>query len=160
MAWFAPVMTIVGTGMSVYGQYQQGKQQRELYEHRAKVAEKDAAAVKRAAKHEAREKGKEGKRFRARQKALFAKSGVKLAGTPLLVMKETADIFEQDAFFIQEGGMTEAQRLRSGAGMERLMGASAYSAGLWGAGSTALTGAGRMGMYGYERGWWGKKKYN
>lgn len=155
--WTIPLM-VGGTVMSAYQQYQAGKEQRALHQQRAGVALEEAEAVTKATRHEARAKTKEGKRFEARQKALFAKSGVKIAGTSLLVMKETASEFKRDAAFIMEGGLTEARRLRTGAGMERQMGRSAYRAGMWGAGSTLLTGAGTIGMYGYERGWLGKKK--
>lgn len=155
MATFAIAAMAIGTGMSAYSQYKQGKEQEELHEQRAKVARLDAKAVIKASRHEAREKRKEGRRFRASQKALFAASGIRIAGTPLLVMKETADEFETEAALIQEGGMTEGRRLRSFARMERQMGASAYRAGKWGAGSTLLTGAGRMGMYGSQQGWFG-----
>lgn len=159
MAEYAMIAMAAGTGMSAYQQYQVGREQRALHKQRAAVSLEEAEAVTKATRHEAREKTKEGRRFKARQKALFAKSGVKITGTPLLVMKETEKEFRRDAAFIMEGGITEARRLRTGAGMERQMGRSAYRAGQWGAGSTLLTGAGTIGMYGYEQGWGKKKKY-
>lgn len=150
-------MAVMGTGivMSTQQQYQQGKEQRKLYEQRATAAEADAAAIAKATEYESREKRKEGTRFKARQKALFAKAGVRITGTPLLVMKETARAFERDAAFITEGGMVEARRLRSQAGFERDIGKSLYKAGKWGAGTTLLTGAGTIGMLGYKSGMWG-----
>lgn len=157
MAEFAVAAMLVGTGMSAYGQYQQGKEQRALYKQRAAVAEKEAKAVTKAAEHQEREKRKEGKRYIARQKVLFAKSGVMpKKGTPSLVMTETAKEFARDAAFIQEGGAVEVARLRSQAEIERGMGKSAYRAGLWGAGATAMTGLGTVGMFGYEQGWFNK----
>lgn len=155
MAEFAMIAMGIGTGMSAYQQYQQGKEQRELYEQRATAAEADAAAITKATEYESREKRKEGTRFKARQKALFAKAGVRIAGTPLLVMKETELAFKRDAAFITEGGMVEARRLRSQAGFERDIGKSLYKAGKWGAGTTLLTGAGTIGKFGYKSGVWG-----
>ena len=156
MAEWAIPMMIAGTVASAGQQYQQGKEQRKLYKQRAGVALADAAAVAKATKFEAREKRKEGKRFKARQKALFAKSGVRIAETALLVMGETEAEFERDAAFITEGGLVKEQRLRSQAGFERKMGKSAFRAGRLGAGATLLTGAGRIGTVGIERGWWNR----
>jgi hypothetical protein len=143
---------MMGTAMSAYQQYQMGKEQRALHAQRAGVALEEAEAVTKATRHEAREKTKEGKRFKARQKALFAHAGVRIAGTSPLIMKETKREFARDAAFIMEGGLTEAARLRTSAGMERQMGKSAYRAGMWGAGTTLLTGAGNIGMRRYQMG--------
>lgn len=159
MAEWAIVGAMVGgTLMSAINQAKQGRESRALYQQRAAVAEGEARAVTKATEHEERKKRIEGRRHIARQKVLFAKSGVKLAGTPLLVMKETEEEFMRDAAFIQEGGATEAKRLRSEAGLERQAGASAYRAGMWGAGATAMTGLGTTGMFAYQSGMFSRKK--
>ena len=158
MAEWAIPMMIAGTVASAGQQYQQGKEERKLYKQRSAVALADAAAVAKARKFESREKRKEGKRFKARQKALFAKSGVRIKDTALLVMEETSEEFERDAAFISEGGIVKEKRLRSQAGFEEQMGRSAFRAGRLGAGATLLTGAGRVGMVGLERWWWNKKQ--
>lgn len=154
MEWVATAAMITGTVMSARQQAQAGREERALYAQRAGVAEEEAVAITKATRHEAREKRKEGRRFKARQKALFAKSGVKIAGTSPLVMRETEKEFARDAAFIQEGGMVEARRMRSQAGMERQMGVSAYRAGIWGAGTTLLTGAGTTYSRGRKWGIW------
>lgn len=160
MAEYAMMSLMVGgTVMSARQQHRAGKEERKLYRQRAAVAEEEARAITKATEHQEREKRKEGRRYIARQKVLFAKSGVRpKVGTPLLVMRETAEEFERDAAFIQEGGATEVSRLRSEAGFERRMGKSAYRAGKWGAGATVMSGAGQIGMFGYGQGWWGGKK--
>lgn len=151
--WVLGSMMVGGMVMSARQQHQVGKDQKELYKQRAAVAEEEAKAVTKATEHQEREKRKEGRRYVARQKVLFAKSGVRpKVGTPLLVMRETAEEFERDAAFIQEGGATEARRLRTEAGMERRMGESAYGAGQWGAASTVMTGLGTTGMFAYQQG--------
>jgi hypothetical protein len=154
--WIAVAAMVTGTAMSVRNQYQQGKESKKLYEQRAAAALKDAEAVKKSYGEQARQKRKEGKRYKARQRAMFAKEGIKPAGTALDIMKETAMEFEREAGLVAEYGSTEASRLTTEAGFERQMGQSAYRSGIWGAGATAMSGIGTLGLYGAERGWWNK----
>ncbi len=146
-------LVLGGTIMSARSQYQQGIDERALYNQRAAVTEEEAVAVGKATEHEAREKGKEGVRFGKRVKVLFAHAGVKpTTGTAALVRKEAEAEFARDQQFILEGGATEVSRLRSEAGLERRQGKSAYRAGKTRAFATALTGLGTVGMFGYKTG--------
>ena len=157
--WAVVGLLTGGTVMSAMNQRQQAKDERALYQQRAAVAEGEAKAVTKATEHQERETRKEARRHLAQQKVLFAKAGVKpKLGTPSKVMKETEEEYMRDAGYIQEGGATEAARLRSEAGLERQMGASAYRAGMWGAGATAMTGLGTTGMFAYQSGMFTKKK--
>lgn len=151
--WIIAGTMLAGTVISARSQYQQGKEERALYNQRAAVAEQEARAVTKATEHEARERGKKGRRDIARAKVLFAKSGVKpKLGTPRKVSEEIKEEYLRDMGFIQEGGATEAARLRSEAGLERGMGKSAYRAGRTGAFATAMTGLGTTGMFAYQSG--------
>lgn len=160
MAEYAIIgLMIGGTAMSAINQAKAGRESRALYQQRAAVAEETAKAVSKATGHQVRERRIEGRRDIARAKVLFAKSGVKpKIGTAGLVQREIKREAERDAFFIREGGTVEASRLRSEAGLERQMGASAYRAGMWGAGATVMTGLGSTGMFAYERGIFKTKK--
>jgi len=152
----AAAALIIGTGMKAYSEYDQGKDEKELAKQRAAAKAADAAAVKAESREEARTKREEGREFRGRQIAAYAKSGVlPSTASPLLAMVDTADEFETEAGYIQETGRRKASRLNQQAVWERRAGRNAYRAGLWGAGSTALTGAGRIGLYSYN-----KKKKN
>jgi len=144
MPEYAIPLMIAGTGLSAYQQYQIGKEEREAYGQRAAVAEEEAKVTEKASLEEARKKTREGKKFVAMQKAAMARAGVKIAGTGLLVMEETKKEFARDVSFITEGGMAGAKRWRSQAGFERRGGKGAYRAGIWGAGTTLLTGAGNI----------------
>lgn len=157
--WAVVGLLAGGTVMSAINQAKQGREDRAIYQQRAAVAEEEAKAVTKATGHQARERGKQGKRDIARAKVLFAKSGVRpKVGTASRVSKEIEEEYLRDIGFIMEGGATEAGRLRTEAGLERQKGASAYRASQWGAASTVMTGLGTTGIFAYERGWLRKKK--
>ena len=150
---------VAGTVMQAAAQAQAGRTQRASYEHRAQVAEMDAAAVRRAAKEEARLKAREGRKFTARQKVRYAKAGViPTEGTPLAVLGETQREFDLDVQKILYEGRVGAARYKSQAAWERYMGEDAYRAGRYGAMTSLMTGGAKLGIMGYERGWFGKKK--
>lgn len=154
----AAAAELVGTGFSAYGAYRSGSEENKLYKQRASALEADAMAVEASSLEEARRKRIEGQKITARQKAVAAKSGVRLEGSPLLVIEDSMAEVERDAGLIRHEGLTQGSRLRSQAGWERAMGKSKYKAGLWGAASSLLAGGSRFYMQGYDRGWWGKPK--
>lgn len=160
MSEYAIIGLMLGsTAMSAINQAKQAKETQALYQQRAAVAEGEAEAVTKATEHQKRERLISGKRDVARAKVLFAKSGVRpKTGTAGAVAKEIEKEYLKDIAFIQEGGAVEASRLRSGAGIERQMGASAYRAGLWDAGTTVMRGLGTTGMFAYQAGTFSKKK--
>lgn len=160
MAEYAIAGLMLGsTAMSAINQAKQAKETRALYQQGAAVAESEAQAVTKATVHQKRERLKAGRRDIAKAKVLFAHAGVKpKIGTPGAVSKEIESEYLRDIGFIQEGGATEADRLRSEAGLERQMGSSAYRAGMWGAGTTVMRGLGTTGMYAYEAGMFKRKK--
>lgn len=153
--WIALGAIAGGTTLSAINQARAGKEARELHKQRAAAALKDAQAVRESLGEQARSKRKEGKRAKARQRVLFAKFGVK-GPTALDIMKITADEFEREAGFIQETGVTESGRLTTQAKFERVAGRSAYRAGIFGAGATALSGIGTIGLAGAQRGLFGR----
>lgn len=149
--WIAISAIAGGTALSAVNQAQQGREARKLHKQRAAAALEDARAVRKAAGEKARGVRKQAKREKARQRVLFAKEGVS-GPTALDIMKITADEFEKEATIFQEGGSVEASRLRGQAEFELEAGQSAFRAGIYGAGATALSGLGTLGLVGAERG--------
>lgn len=146
MSWAAAA---AGTGMTMYGQIQEGKNQDAWARYNAKMAERDAKTAEQNAKYAAGQKRKETKRLLGRQRALYGKAGVTMEGSPLVVAQETVAEGEMDALMIERGYAIEAQRYRAEKALYRARGAAAKRAGYWAAGTTLLTSAGSMsGGYG------------
>jgi hypothetical protein len=156
LEWLAAGAVAGGTTLSAVNQAKQAKEAKKLHKERAAAALKDAEAARKSFNEQARSKRKEGKRYEARQRVLFAKEGVR-GPTALDILKVTADEFEKEAGYISEHGVTEYKRGVTQAGFERDMGRSAYRAGMWGAASTVMSGVGTLGLIGAERGWFEKK---
>jgi hypothetical protein len=154
-------MEFVGAGAQMGGTIMQMRQQRlaaeeqrAMFDQRAAVMQEEARETRKAAGYEARESRKEAKRFKGRQKASYAHSGVRSnVGTPLLVQARTVAEFEREASIIQEEGAIRARRLTSGAKWQRKMGRSRTRAAKWQMGTTALTSTYQLGGYGNKRGW-------
>lgn len=145
----AMAMMAIGTGMSAYGQVQQGRSQSTAAEYNAKLARRNAKSAKKNAEYEAGQKRKETKRLLGKQRVLYGKAGVTMEGSPLDVLQETAAQGEMDALMIERG---YAQRTASYLSQVKLaqMRARGYrQQGYYGAGSTLLTGGGKVvGGYG------------
>lgn len=131
-----------GAGVQAIGQYQQAKSEAQWHEYNAKVAEMNAIAAKQQAEYEEQKHRRETERILSRQRALYGKAGVRLEGSPLLVMEETAAEAEMDALAIRRGGYIQSERYKSEAGIERMKAQSTRRAGAYKAGTTLLTGTG------------------
>jgi hypothetical protein len=156
----ALVLIGAGTGLMMYGQYQQGRAAKEageaeqdIAEYNAKVAEQEGVAAQQAALYEARKLDKEGRRLVARQRAGYAKAGVLMSGTPLTVLEDTVAELEMDKFMILREGMLGKQRGESAATVSRLRGQAAkergknlYRGSILSTIGTGLTGLGTMGL--------------
>jgi len=151
MGMFAAIGSLLASGLSVYGQLAAGKQQEEAYQQRADVlmedadaADLDALVYRKASREEERELRLYGKRLEAQQIVDFQGIG------GLLVRAQTRSQIDTEAEFIsaegrrREGSIrSEANRMRSRAGFEEKLGASARSASYWKAGTTLLAGGSR-----------------
>jgi hypothetical protein len=140
-------ITALGTGFSAYGQYQQGKAQREAYEQNAEISRQNAIAAEKQAAYEEDIQREKANALKSRQRALYAKAGVDItSGSPLLVMAEDMERAEADAQAIRYGGNVKKTQYLNQANMLDWSGEQAYSAGKTGAFSTILGGLGSMGM--------------
>lgn len=148
MALEAAIAAMVGgTVMSAFAQRAQGKQQAKWMKYNAAVAEAKAKAEERAGLVAGGRKREEGRRFKARQLALYAKAGVDpTIGSPLVVMQDTAIEIERDARLIALTGVERAGFLESEAGLLRAQAGATRRAGRTAFGTTLLTGLGGAGL--------------
>lgn len=160
----ATVLMGVGLGLTAVGQVQAGRaaaaeaeSAQAIANYNAAVQEREATAIEQRTALEQRRQAEESARAMSRLRAGLGVAGVvPTAGTPLQIQAKQASEFEIENLMIGYRGMTEAERARSAAEMERLGGRLAIQrgrarerAGYIGAGATLLTGFGAMD--------WGKK---
>jgi len=139
--------SLVGTGMSAFGQYRAGQAQKGAYDYSARVAESEAGVARAGAAREEEIHRAKLQRLIGTQRALYGAAGVDIAaGSPLLTMMQTAEEGEREAEFIRYGGEVSATKKLNEARMARFYGKQASRAGAWGAGSTFLTGLGQAGL--------------
>ena len=139
--------SLVGTGLSAFGQYRAGQAQKSAYDYNARVAESEAGVAKEGAAREEEIHRLKLKRMLGTQRALYGAAGVDItSGSPLLTMMSTAEEGEREAEFIKYGGEVEATRALNEGKMQRFYGKQASKTGKIGAGSTFFTGLGQAGL--------------
>ena len=141
----AMALQIGGALFGAYGQIQQGKAAKRAAEYNAAVQRNQAIAARQKAEFDADRQRQVAAAQRSQARAGFAKGGVALEGTPLLVLESSAEQAELDAQTILYGGEVQGTGYEAQAGLSELEGASAQQAGYIGAGTTLLTGAGKAG---------------
>lgn len=104
------VATGVGTFMSVQGQRTAADQANATAKYNADVQRQQAAQEMEVAKENARRKQRENSRILARQRAMVARQGLAMEGTPLEILGETATTLQRD---ILDLGYQAQQRVRS-----------------------------------------------
>lgn len=136
-------MVAASAGASVISAYQQfraGQIQKKVSYQQAALEEQDADRALEASREDARIIRYQGKQVAGSQVAGYSASGVTLEGSPLAVMQESRVNNELDAMKTEYGGALQARQLRQDAAMRRYSGDTAYKSGMFGAGSTLLTG--------------------
>ncbi len=136
------ILTAAGTAVGAVSSLEQGRAQKKMAQYNAAVARQSADAAVEAAAHEELRTREEAKRLRGRMMALYGKSGVTMEGSPLEVMEEAAAQEEIDIWTIRRTGATSASQHRSQAQLSAMKGESAHKAGIYGAGTSLLHGAG------------------
>ncbi len=144
--------SVVGTGVSIYGQQQQAKTAQRTAERNAKIQENQALQVEMDARENARRQRDENKRRMKTQRSRYAASGVINEGTPLEVMAETAGLLELDALEIGRQAKAKATNLRAGAASSRISGENQSNALKIASGATLLSGASSAAGMTYEFG--------
>lgn len=137
----AALLVAASTGIAATSAYQTGKQQEANAERNAQIMRNQALEEERAALYGATQLAREGRRLRGRQRVLLSKAGVLGAGTPLLLMKQTAEELQADIGMIMRGGRVRGSFLRQKAGITLAGGRDLARAGMIGAGTALLSGA-------------------
>lgn len=141
LAMLAALTGLVGTGISAYGQIEEGRTKGRIAAANAQQAEEDAIAAEESAEYKSFLLRQESHRLQGKQKVGYASAGVDVGvGSPLDVMYETARNLELDRIVTEQEGERQARAFRREAGIQRLMGKQARRAGTLGAISTVLGG--------------------
>lgn len=144
-AGIGSALGLVGTAVSAIGQVQAGNQAAKVGEYNAKVAENDAIAEQQRAQYEAGLIRDDKKRILGTQLAAQAANGVSVSsGSPVAVLGDTSANAEMDVLARLYGGESSAIASRNSAALSRAEGAAQKSAGMLSAGTTLLTGFGKM----------------
>lgn len=120
----------------------QGKQQQDIQNRNAQLAEQKAEAERVAAEAEALKFETQGEALKSRQRALFAKSGVELRGSPLSVIADTAQNLEADRLSILREGVIRSGTTKQRADIFRAEGSAAAARGKAASRASILTATG------------------
>jgi hypothetical protein len=138
---------IAGTALTAYSQIQQGRAQHQAAKFEARQMEDQAKEVTAAGQHAALARRRESEVLQSRALAVAGASGAGvLDGDVLRIiggLQEEGDRAVQTELY---NVGSQAAVLRRQAGATRMMGRQARTAGMVGAGATALTGLARTGM--------------
>jgi len=138
--------TVVGAGVTAYGQAQQGKAANAIAQRNAKIQNNNALIASQNAEFNARLKERDDKRRRASMRTKLSASGVQVFdGTNLIALAEQEFTDDLNAQLIRRGGAIDSANLRQQAGITSAKGQVAQSAGNVGAGASLLTGFGEAG---------------
>tara|TARA_A100001011_G_scaffold341913_1_gene375067 strand:- start:548 stop:1024 length:477 start_codon:yes stop_codon:yes gene_type:complete len=152
-AMVATVMMGVGTAISAYGAYQQGKMQKQLNDYNAKVAMQNKIAVAEKAEYDKEQLKRRVRKLKGSTTVAFAKAGVDgTEGTAIDIFEELAIESEKDLLMIQYNADLKARGYEIEAQTASYTGAMAYKAGKMRAASTLLTGGSSTYKYGQETG--------
>ena len=148
MVYTAAVMLVLAA-VAAYASYEQGQQAQEVQKYNAKVNENRAIEETQRAAFDAARSREQSRRVLANQRAVYGASGVDIAaGSPLLVMADSAKQAELDAQIILSGGQARSSDAIARANIARYQGTAAARAGSIQAGTTLLSGATRAyGVY-------------
>lgn len=141
-----------GIGMQAGGAYQAGEAQAAWLNYDAALAAREAGITKKKTSYEVAQFRRQGEKFKAEQRATVGASGVRLEGSPLEVLAETASEIERDALMMRYAGRVQEQKYQMESKQFKTQAKYARKAGTLKAVSTLLSGAGTLGLYGYQKG--------
>jgi hypothetical protein len=144
-AIIATVAAIAGTAVSAYSAYSQGEAQAGAAKFNARVAENNATIAQQTAAAQARQKEDAYRRVLGANRAATGAAGVEGdSGSPLLVMADNAAQAELDLQFTKYRGAIQQTGFQSEANLNRYQAGYARQAGIFGAGTTLLSGASKI----------------
>ena len=133
------IAALVSAGSMIYS----AQQQRKTADYRAQLAEEAGEEVKAGTEVDKARAEREGKRLLARQRAMYAKSGVKMEGSPLEVLADTQAELDLDQMIIEHGGQSRASAYERKGMFLRQAGRSAQQASYIRAGASLLESGGK-----------------
>jgi hypothetical protein len=140
----ATALLIGAAAFSAISAVQQGRAASKQAKFQAQVTDQQAARERQVAAGNEADFRRQQSRLQAQRRAALGASGVKATtGSPLLASGDFAAEVELAALRIREGGDIRATRLEQEAALTRRAGSNAQRAGLFRAGSSLLSGAGR-----------------
>ena len=161
----AAAAAVASAGISAYSQYAQGQAQSRMAAYNARIASQNAelameqmgiAKTQKEIMEARHRRGTE--KILSAQRAGWAKAGVEMAGTPLIVEAETITEADLDALAIRYAGTVEQGQImaqvaaqRQEAALQKMAGRAARTAGYLGAGTSLLTGLSQAGYYYSQR---------
>jgi len=149
MEWMLGLISLMGMGISAYGQYREGMDAAEASRYNADIsrqnAEREAQMVEQSGAFDALQQRKQNRILSGTQKAAYGASGVELSGSPLDVMIQTAGEGELDANIMEWNYRNKAQAIRyagqSQAYQDEKAGDTYAASGMSRVGATLLTSA-------------------
>jgi hypothetical protein len=136
---FGTAIAGIGTVLQVSQQIKQGKQQQQIFEYNSAVNRQKAQLAKIAGEATIAKLRRQKKSFSAKQEAAFAKAGVRLTGSPLQVLADSAAELEFDIMTEDFNTRVAILNANSAAELDLIRGDQANKAGFINAGATLLT---------------------
>jgi len=134
------VVSLIGTGISVYGQHQAADAAEDAAARSATEQRLQARKEQEVAAENARRAEQEKTRAIAAQLAANARNGLAMEGTPLAVLGDTATTLEMEILDIGHAAAIRSRQLRAGASTAEIEGKATASAYRIGSAATAMDG--------------------
>lgn len=134
------ILAAAGGVLGAYGSLQEGQAAETAGKYNAKVARRNAYLVRQQAEAEAKQVIFTGRKVSGEMRAQYGASGVKMEGSPMDVLEESARLAEQDALNVRYQGELQAKAYEDEANMELYKGSIAKKASYLNAASSLLTG--------------------
>ena len=137
-----PMLTnflLASTAMQAAGSIIEGRNQQISAKFNAELAQRQAEAYGKQAELEKYRIERRKRQLMGKQRALYAKAGVRLEGSPLEVLADTEAQFELDKAIVEYNKRLNVGRYKAQASMYKKMGKQALMSGIIKAGTTLLT---------------------
>ena len=136
---FGKILEQASPLLKFFGQRRQASAQAQVFEFNAAVHRQRADLIRKRTALDVERQRRRARSFRKKQEALFAKAGVRLTGSPLEVIAESAAELEFDALLTQFEGDIEALNASTSAAIALTRAQQIEQAGFVSAGTTLLT---------------------
>lgn len=133
------MLSLAATGIQMFGQIQQGRQEQKVFEYNAAVNRQKADLVRQAGDLRIEQMRREKSRFKSTQVAAYGAAGVRLSGSPLQVIADTATEMEMDILVEDYNTRVGVVNARNEADLDVMRGQIAAKSGYWSAGTTLLS---------------------